>query len=211
MITDDTNDRFYQLNNIINVSRETFAALQNYVLLLLKWNQRINLISKQTEKDIWQRHILDSAQLISYIDYDQKVIDVGSGAGLPGIVLSILGVKSVVLIESDERKAIFLREAAKLSLNKIDVLNQRVEMIQGLEGDIVTSRAFASLEKTLSFIARLKINDKIVLLKGKDAMIEVKKALSKWSFDYISHDSITQPEAKILKISNLQSYYDANH
>ena len=95
----------------LNVSREVNHALLNYQNLLLKWNKAINLISRNSEKDIWERHILDSLQLLKYIDFSDIIIDIGSGGGFPGIVLSICGVKNTVVIESDKKKSVFLQES----------------------------------------------------------------------------------------------------
>ena len=91
----------------LNVSREVTHALLNYQNLLLKWNKAINLISRNSEKDIWERHILDSLQLLKYIDFLDNIIDIGSGGGFPGIVLSIGGVKNIALVEPDKKKISF--------------------------------------------------------------------------------------------------------
>src|SRR5690606_9447814 len=125
-------------------SRETLQRLKEYQALLLKWNKAINLISKSTEENCWERHILDSLQLLNYIqDKDIHLVDIGSGAGLPGIVLSIAGVRRVTIVESDQRKCSFLLQASKLSSNKIEIVNDRIENLKGLSCDILTARAFA--------------------------------------------------------------------
>jgi 16S rRNA (guanine527-N7)-methyltransferase len=93
--------------NNLNVSREVKEALLNYQNLLLKWNKAINLISRNSEKDIWARHILDSLQLLKYVDFLDNIIDIGSGGGFPGIVLSIGGVKNIALVESDKKSQFF--------------------------------------------------------------------------------------------------------
>ena len=102
------------------VSREALKRIVEFERLLLKWNKTINLVSKTTEDKFWQRHILDSLQLLKYIKgKDIHVIDVGCGAGLPGIVLSIAGIKNVSLVETDSRKVAFLYQAAKISNNNV--------------------------------------------------------------------------------------------
>ena len=119
------------------VPHETFEKLSAYVDLLLKWNSKINLISKNTVDEVWIRHILDSAQIIKYIeDKSYRVLDVGSGAGLPGIILSILGVENITLVDSDQRKCSFLLEAARLLNLKLKVINDRVENICDKEFDV---------------------------------------------------------------------------
>ena len=129
-----------------NVSRETFLRMKAYVDLLLTWNKRINLISKSTEPEIWKRHILDSAQLYPLIPRDcSSLMDFGSGAGFPGLVLAIMGVRGVRLVESDARKCAFMREAARITQTEAQVLNQRVESIPPIAVDVITARALAPM------------------------------------------------------------------
>lgn len=164
-------------NLYYGVSRETFLG---YVELLEKWNKKINLVAK--EEDIWRRHILDSAQLFEFIDPKDKIIDVGSGAGFPGVILSLMGAKDVTLIESDVRKSAFLLQAAKLSPNKITVVNERIEKLE-LECDILTCRAFASIDNILNLCQTIKVGKKLLLLKGQKAMIEIEEAKANWQFE----------------------------
>lgn len=164
-----------------DVSRELF---KNYIELLFKWNNNINLISKNiTINDIWERHIYDCASLLEFIGPNDKVIDVGSGAGFPGIILSLLGIKDVTLIESDSRKAAFLLQASKFCSNKVTILNERVENLP-LECDILTSRAFASITNILALCNNIKVKKKCLFLKGKKAIMEIEEAQKEWVFDY---------------------------
>ena len=183
----------------LNVSR---GGLIEYQSLLLKWNKSINMISKNSEYDLWERHILDSLQLIKYIKLDERVVDVGSGAGLPGVILSIGGVKDVTLVESDSRKAVFLRQASKLSLNKINIIEERLD--NNFEGDydILTSRGFGSISNILQLTSNLKLS-KMLLLKGKNCDKEVIEASKHWLFNVLLHDSITG-DGKIVEISNIK-------
>lgn len=179
------------MSNADNISRETIELLEQYQELVLKWNRTINLVSKESSKEFWLRHIVDSLQLLKYIDdQDISLIDVGSGAGLPGIVLSIAGIRDVTLIESDERKCTFLLQASKISPNKVTILNKRVEDVY-LECDILTCRAFASLEKIFIYTKNIKIKDKYLLLKGENYLQELK-------IDCEVYDSITSQKGKIL-------------
>lgn len=187
----------------MNVSRE----INEFVELLLKWNKKINLISESTIKDIWLRHIEDCLQLLNFIDEENKVIDLGSGAGLPGVILSLSGVKNITLVEADSRKAAFLHIAAKLSNNKINIINDRVENIAALECDILVSRAFANLSKTFSLTQKIAINDKYLLLKGKTIDKEILDAKSNWSFDYNISKSKSNSEGAIVEIFNLEKKY----
>lgn len=181
---------------IDDVSR---GVLDRYVALLLKWNKAINLISESTEKDVWNRHIEDSLQLMNFLDMSDNICDVGSGAGLPGIVLSIAGVKNVTLVESDQRKASFLLQARKLSSNKIDVINDRVENLDCIF-DVVISRAFAEISEIF-----LKVRARrYLLLKGKRYKEELDRASQKYTFDYHEHHSITSIDGVILDIKNVK-------
>ncbi len=186
------------------VSHEIYERLIEYNNLLLKWNNTINLISFSTVHEAIQRHIIDSLQLLRFIkNKNISIIDLGSGAGLPGIVLSIAGVAEVTLIESDSRKSSFLMQAAKLSTGNIKVINDRLENLQDLECDIVTARAFTSLAKILEFGSKIKVADKYLLHKGKTYREEIAKSEKHWLFNSKVHDSITSDYGKILEITNV--------
>ena len=185
---------------MMGVSREKLRA---YSDLLLKWNNSINLISSSTIHEVLERHINDSLQLLSFIQKDISIIDLGSGGGVPGVILSLAGVKKITLIESDSRKAAFLLQAAKLSDETIIVVNDRLENLVGLECDIVTSRAFADLNKIFDLSQNIKIKDKYLLHKGKKYQEEIFEAKKHWLFDSKVHDSITSESGKILEITNV--------
>ena len=188
----------------MNVSRGTIEALEQYKLLTLKWNKSINLISSTTESEFWNRHINDSLQLMKYIECnDINLIDAGSGAGFPGIVLSIAGIKNVTLIESDLRKATFLYHASKISNHKVQIINQRIENVT-LDCDVFTSRAFAPLHKTFDYGKNISVKSRYLLLKGMEYQKEIKEAQKNWSFCYKVHDSLTSKNGKILEISDVR-------
>ena len=140
-----------------DVSRETLTSLSEYVTLLEKWQPRINLVSSATLPDIWHRHIWDSAQLLQYLPVVParqrcKILDIGSGAGFPGLVLAILGAGDVKLVESDQRKAVFLQTVIwELGLSAC-VINQRIETLPACQPDVITARALAALPKLMSLI-----------------------------------------------------------
>ncbi|BFD45429.1 MAG: 16S rRNA (guanine(527)-N(7))-methyltransferase RsmG [Rickettsia endosymbiont of Sergentomyia squamirostris] len=190
-----------------NVPREILDALKKYQSLTLKWNKTINLVSCNTEREFWVRHILDSLQLMKYINNQNiHLIDVGSGGGFPGIVLSIAGIKNVTLVESDVRKSIFLLQASKISTNKVNVVNQRIENVK-LDCDILTSRACAQLEKIFVYTQHINVRNKYLLFKGEQYQKEIEIAKKRWSFCYSMYDSETSNNSKILEISNI---YDKN-
>lgn len=188
----------------LDVSRGEHEALIKYQLLLLKWNKTINLISKTSEKDIWQRHIADSLQLLKYINSldNTSIIDIGSGAGFPGIILSIVGVRNVTLVECDIRKTVFLRQAAKLSFNKINIIEARVDKSFTGTYDILTCRGFSNLANILKLTSGIKV-DKMLLLKGQSYSEEIIEAQKHWLFNIELHDSITG-NGKIIEISDIR-------
>ncbi|MES2214396.1 MAG: 16S rRNA (guanine(527)-N(7))-methyltransferase RsmG [Pseudomonadota bacterium] len=183
----------------MNVPHETFSG---YIDLLKKWSQKINLVSAKDLDNIWERHIIDSAQLMNYLSPKDHIIDVGSGAGLPGIILSILGIERVTLIESDQRKAAFLLQASKLSVNYIDILSVRVESLS-LECDILTSRGFASIKNTLDLCKGLKVKKKFLFLKGEQVMKEIEEAQKFWNFEYSITPSVTSVNGCVVELVRL--------
>jgi 16S rRNA (guanine527-N7)-methyltransferase len=187
------------------VSREIYERLMEYIKLLLKWNNTINLISSSTVHEVAQRHIIDSLQLFKFIENkDISIIDLGSGAGLPGVILSIAGIKKVTLVESNSRKVAFLRQAAQLSQGEVEVVNERLEEVAGLKCDIVTSRAFADLDKILTLSQGVEVTNKYLLHKGEKYQEEISKAKKHWLFNSKVHDSITSDYGKILEITDVK-------
>ena len=201
----DKEDERYSKNlltNLYNVSRETLDKLDAYVFLLLKWNKSINLIAKSTISNIWSRHILDSAQILQYIPQKNvKLVDLGSGGGLPGLVLAILGVQNSFLIESDTRKCAFLLEASRLATEKIEIKCERIEKIKNLECDIVTSRSLINLHGLLNYVAEFNIRSKMIFLKGQSTNEEIIAAQKEYEMEYIKHKSITNEESYIIEIN----------
>lgn len=189
-----------------NVSCETYNKLENYVNLLLQWNKSINLISSTTTNDIWIRHIIDSYQLTSYIPQTGvRILDIGSGAGLPGLILSITNPEiEFILVESDKRKAIFLENTAQhLCLKNVIIINNRVENIQYINADIIVSRACAALNQLLDYSKmHLKQEGICLFLKGKNIHQEIQLA-NKHKFSYSLYESLTSCEAWIIKITGL--------
>lgn len=190
-----------------NVSRETFEKLEIYVATLLKWNASINLIDRKTESDLWHRHILDSHQLIQYIPDDARtLIDYGSGGGLPALVIAAcLPRLSVSCAERDGRKCVFLTEAARLmELNNLEVCNTDVSAING-HFDMVTARAFTSLNTLLTqAIHHTHANSICLFPKGKTHATEIEQAKKDWGFTLTLEPSVTDSQARILRVTNLQ-------
>ncbi len=190
----------------LNVSRETSEKLGLFADEVLRWTPAINLISKNTVSDIWQRHILDSAQIYPLApSYAGVWVDIGSGAGFPGIVMAILGAPNVVLVESDQRKATFLRQAArKLSLD-VQVLSKRIDQIDPLRAEIITARALAALTDLLGHAnTHMSPHGSAIFPKGRGLQQEIAVAQQDWSFDYHQVLSKTDHEATLLIIKNIE-------
>lgn len=194
-----------------HVSRETSERLANYSEMLLKWNRKINLVSKKTSSDLWERHIDDSLQVWDYRPRAIKTwADLGTGAGLPGIVLAIAAKEQepdlkLVLVEADSRKCAFLHiVATKLDLN-VDVLNERIEKLAPLNADVVSARALAGLPKLLEMAKKhLKSGGICLFPKGETVHKEIEAARKFWTFDCISHPSQTRPASAILEIGAIE-------
>ena len=198
------------LPSAFNVSRETLSALEAYHDLLLKWNSHINLISKPSIANVWERHIWDSAQIVEYGGNAKVWADLGSGGGLPALVLSIISReiepdRTCVLVESDQRKAAFLRTVIRdLSLNAT-VIVERAEETNPLCADVLSARALTDLSGLMSFAHRhLKADGTALFMKGKSWEKEVQTAREAWSFNLKAHKSKTSSEAAILEIKEIQ-------
>lgn len=192
----------------LDVSRETLDRLSAYVSLLEKWNPRINLVGRQTLADVWRRHILDCGQLIRYAPAEGPWIDLGAGAGLPGLILAILTPVPVHLVESDSRKCVFLREAARITAVDATIHNARIETIgdelSALAPTLVTARALAPLERLLEWIAAVAIPDTaILLLKGRDVEVELTEASKSWTMQASLHQSLSDSDGRVLKLKGL--------
>ncbi len=185
---------FSQIEQLFPLNSAKKRALLDYVNLLLKWNQKINLIGRATEADIWQRHIVDSAQLVQYVPKNtQTLTDFGSGAGLPALVLAILAeenhIKQVRAIESVGKKASFMQEAVRLTGARVVVYNQRIEAISPWKSDVITARAFAPLGSLFSYILPFIYQEGekdtlCILPKGCNIHKEIEEASMKWEFSY---------------------------
>ncbi len=189
------------------------GTIEKYIDLLLVWNQKINLVSIKDKEDLINRHILDSLQLIKYINPEQVVFDIGSGAGFPGLMLSFAGIKEVNLIEKIGKKASFLMVASALSVNKVNVINLAVEKVNDVKScDVITARGFANLDKIFELTKNITHgNTRYLLQKGKNIDEDLKNALEKWSFEYILHKSETAVDGYILEVRHLKKNEQEDH
>jgi 16S rRNA (guanine527-N7)-methyltransferase len=189
----------------LNVSRETIEKLDHFVAEVLRWNPAINLVSKSSIADIWQRHILDSAQLFPLAESPGIWADFGAGGGFPGIVLAILGAPQMVLVESDQRKATFLRQMARQLSLPVTVIAKRIDTVEPLAAQTVSARALASLTELLCHATpHLAPDGRAIFPKGRGFEQELQLAQIDWVFDATRIPSRTDPEAAILMIENIR-------
>lgn len=193
-----------------DVSRETAQRLDTFIDLLRTWQNTTNLIAPSTIQTIWSRHVADSLQLLQYAQNTKTWVDLGSGGGFPGMVIACaLEPPAVVhLVESNAKKAAFLREAARVTGAPAKIHNQRIEefnkQFQG-HADIVTARALAPLAELLGFCApHIKMGAQALLLKGQDIADELTEAAKYWKIDAELKESLTDPKGRILVVRNLE-------
>lgn len=193
---------------IFPVSRETLARLEAYVALLASWSTRINLVGRDTLADPWRRHILDSAQLQPLVPrVAHSLVDLGSGAGLPGLVLAILGlpvVPVVELVEADSRKCAFLAEATRVTGARVAIRQTRIEALPARPFDVVTARALAPLDRLLSLAHPFLAADSLCLfLKGARAGDELTLAGRHWTMTVGSVESRSDPRGVVLQLREI--------
>ena len=196
----------------LNVSRETFLRLKEYEKLLFKWNAKINLVSRSTLDNFWNRHVLDSAQFLSSVgEKAGKWVDLGSGGGLPGLVVAILSdeiepVNKLFLVEADVRKAVFLKTVCRELGLKVEVYNNRIEELPPMSANIVSARALAPL-KTLCLYAKnnLEKDGEAVFAKGENWKAELVEAQKKWIFSYEAVKSTLHEGSVVLVLRGIKS------
>ena len=195
-----------------DVSRETLDELNKYSLSILKKNKEINLISTSTEKSIKSRHIEDCAQIIDFIDKNDVSVctDLGSGAGLPGIVLAILMKPKkpefkVIFYEKSYHKSNFLKEISKKFNLNTEINQKNIFDQKNLQTDIIISRAFKPLPVIFEIaLKNFKKFKYIILFLGKSGKEILKEATNKWKFDYEKKKSLTNADSLVIKIYNLK-------
>ena len=192
-----------------NVSRETSGRLRRFDDLLHKWNPTINLVSRASLKDSWTRHIVDSVQVFRCLDPTGTWVDLGSGGGFPGLVVAILAADEkpglrVTLVESDRRKAAFLRTVVRETGINCTVLAKRIEQVEPCNADILSARALANLTMLLSYADRhLSTSGTALFPKGATWKKEVEEAQKEWKFGSEAIMSKTDSSAVILKIKGV--------
>ena len=189
----------------LGVGSEAQNRLEHYGRLLVHWQPRLNLVGRSTLADLWQRHMVDSAQLLRWLPSDCRcLVDLGSGAGFPGLVLAMLGVPDVHLIERDQRKAIFLRQVSRETRTAVTVHNTTIERAPVFAAGAITARGLAPLDRLLPLAARFATTDTLCLfLKGRQLEKEL-TCLSDWpSIRVQRRPSLSDPAGTILLVKGL--------
>lgn len=188
-----------------DVSRETFEKLERYVALLLDANRQQNLIAPSSEPDLWTRHILDGAQILGLADWNGSWCDIGSGPGLPGLVIAILGGRPMVLNEPRRLRADFLRHVVgELALPDVTIAECKIEKLDG-KFDLITARAVARLDKLFAMACHLAHSEtKWVLPKGERAQSELDEAREAWQGSFRLVASRTHPASAIVIAEHVQ-------
>ena len=193
-----------------DVSRETLLKLRAYEASLKEWQNKFNLVSNSSLEDAWNRHFIDSMQLFKYIPKSAKSLyDFGSGAGFPGMVLAIMASEKtpylkVSLIESINKKTLYLKHVSEICSTNVEIFNQRIESLPKNKVDVVTSRAMTSLNDLLSYAYPFCKTDTVCIFpKGKKHQEEIDEARKHWQFDCQINPSETSTEGVILVITKL--------
>ncbi len=190
-----------------DVSRETMARLELYVERLIKWNKAINLVARSTLDNVWQRHMADSAQLAAHIPGTARtLIDLGSGGGFPGLVVAILkgGALDVHLVDSDQRKGLFLKDVSRETGVPVTVHTARIETLDLPPADIVSARACAPLGQLVAYAHPFWKKDTIGLfLKGERAEEELTQAREAWTLEADLIPSLSERRAHLVRVRGL--------
>ena len=211
----EENFKKYSLLDKFNVSRETCIDFERFISLILEKNQEINIISKKTEAIIRERHIIDSAQAIDLIDLNDTICsDLGSGGGLPGIVLAIMmknlnQTMKFNLYEKSHLKSVFLRNVSrKLKLNT-EVIEGDVFEIRNLKSETVIGRAFKPLPIVLELVSKNFTNCKnLILFMGKNGKQTLNEAFKEWKFEYKEKMSLTSEDSFLINIKNIKKKFE---
>lgn len=189
----------------LNVSRETLESFQTYIALVMKWQKTVNLVQFRNPTELWERHFLDCAQCTLYLkNREENIIDVGSGAGFPGMVLALMGYR-LTLVEAIAKKASFLKEVARQTETKVGIITGRVEQIDR-KFDVIISRAMAPMKRFLRLTKSIyRENSTYYLMKGERWEEEINSACDEWKFELDIFPSMAQSGSVIIKLWNVSS------
>ena len=195
------------LSNYVT-DEDKIAILNKYVKQIINYSNSFNIIGRSTLTDIWERHILDSAQISNLLpdtNKDEKILDVGTGAGLPGVVLAIMGRENIILCEKSPKKVSFLRKMLKDFSINATIYAGKVQNFEDKKIKVIIARAFAPLQKLISSVIHLVKNDTTLILhKGKKYKMEIEEALKVFYFSYECKPSVSSKEGKVIIIRNIK-------
>ena len=206
----------YPLLKYHNVPRETFIEFEKFIGMLQARNEKINIISRETAKNeiIRERHIVDSAQIIEFIDFNSNIVtDIGSGGGLPGIIIAIMiknrkNSTKVHLYEKSHHKSVFLRDASRELRLNTEVMEQNIYETQNLESGTIMARAFKPLPIVLDLVNKNFSDYKnLILFMGKNGEKILEETLKDWDFDYEKKKSVTSEDSFLLNIKNIKKRF----
>lgn len=195
-----------------NVSRETIRKLEQFVEILRDWNSKMNLVSKNSMDCVWERHVLDSLQLVEYLPMDLSyLVDIGSGAGFPGMVLAIVMAEKfpaakITLVESIAKKTMYLNDVCqKLGLQNVQIENNRVENVVFKGVDIITARAVASLDVLCGYAYKIsQKNTGLLFLKGRSYKEEDAAAQKNWKYNLRIHPNKYSDDGVVMELHDLR-------
>jgi 16S rRNA (guanine527-N7)-methyltransferase len=190
----------------LGVPRETLDRIDLFVELLRAENFKQNLVAGATLEAVWTRHVLDSAQLLKFAPAEGSWLDLGSGAGFPGLIVAALWNGQVTLVESRKLRVDFLTRAAEaMKLVDCHIIGSRLEIVESLQFDVISARAFAPLDRLLSLAERFAApTTRWILPKGRSAASELEGALTSWQGEFHMEQSVTDADAGIIVASNVR-------
>ena len=189
-----------------NLNKKQVEKIDFFIASIINYNKHTNLVGKSTIENIWDRHVLDYLQLTKHINKKTlKILDLGTGAGLPGLLFSIVGYQNVTMIESIKKKTDFINIIIKELSLSAQVENKRIEKLKKTKQDIIVSRALAPLSKLLTY-ARMHSNKNTtsLFLKGRNVNNEIEKAMKHFVFDYVKIASVSVGDGCVLQIKNVK-------
>jgi 16S rRNA (guanine527-N7)-methyltransferase len=193
-----------EIISYFNLSSNQVEKIEFFILKIINYNKHTNLVGKSTVNDFWYRHVLDCLQLANHINNKKlKIFDLGTGAGLPGILLSIIGFKKILMVDSVKKKTDFVKSIiSDLSLSA-QIQNKRIEKIKVFKQDIIVSRALAPLTKLITYaLLHSEKNTTLLFLKGRSVNSEIDLAMKSFNFDLKKFHSISGGDGYILQINN---------
>ena len=187
-----------------NLSKNQVEKIEFFISQIINYNKHTNLVGKSTIENIWERHVLDCLQLSKHINEKKlKIFDIGTGAGLPGVLLSIIGYKNVLMVDSVKKKTDFIKGVVKELTLSARVQNKRIEKVKGVKQDIIVSRALAPLSKLLTYaLLHSEKNTTLLFLKGRSVNNEIEIAMKNFDFDFKKFESVSNGDGCILQINN---------